>query len=212
MEKKERGTFVCLEPLCYKGFTSKLTLQKHVHRVHPKYLCPDCGINFSSQAKCLNHKCEKKSVIDGGGGVGVARKHREDPFRHFVEGGKYDIVAKIRQKLSKEQNDILDTFTLTSQEFEKDPDNFKTIISVFYNVGKIVAELEPLKLVSEDSKYYLQINMRRFLHSIENLKPHLFKTIKRERVINQTFQTTMISAAKTGFSKKEFSWWPHSDK
>merc|ERR1712228_1017153 len=106
------------------------------------------------------------------------KKEIEEKARPFIAGGKHDVVEKVKTRLTQDQRETLQTFAMKSEIVDRDRENFQRLFSVFYYIGKNLAEFKPPKLSAPESKMYFHHNFNRLLQSVDNLGPIYRKHIK----------------------------------
>ena len=178
---------MCQKPFCFKLFENETRLKNH----HVQN--PNCGAWFSIQTTPLESEC--KNNIDGLVKDGTSK---EKPRTLPAEVETYDVVEKIQSMLSKDQQQVIDTFVMKTDSLKEDKDNFENLFSTFYYIGKLIAEVKPMQLNAEESKLFLRYNMRKFLPSVQNLRPILTRNLKGPR--SPRMQVRLTKAAYNGFS------------
>ena len=200
----------CDEPFCYKIFQTNFNLRRHQRKMHGSHPCPDCGVTFRNQSELTKHKCGDKEFKK----VTKAAKLEEEKTKAFVSGGKHDVVDNIKSRLSEKQKETLMKFKTDLKLIEGDDSDVKALLSVFYYVGKLLAEFEPLDLSPEESKLYLHHNSYRFLDTVESLKPYYKRLVQKIKnkdcVKSKSLKIRILQTIDTGFRKKNFAWWPHA--
>ena len=194
---KDTILWKCNEPLCFKEFQAEHLLIQHQKRYHPTFECPDCGLKFVFKIQMNQHKCiGKKSET-----MKEELKAKEDLTRMFSEGGECDMVEKVKEKLTNDQKQILDTFVLKTENVNEDQKNFKKLFSAMYYVGKFLGELEPKHLTAEQSKSYLEFNANRFLQTTGNGQFESSKRLVGEKDA-LPFKARLIRSINGGYNKK----------
>ena len=190
--KHQKSLLMCEKPFCFKLFKNEENLKSH------HYQQPNCGSWFSSPTK-PQESSESKNEIDGL--VGATSK--ENPRTLLSEVETYDVVDKIKSMLSKDQQRVIDTFVMKTDNLKDDKDNFENLFSTVYYIGKLMAEVKPKQFNAEESKLYLRYNMRKFLPSVENLRPILLRKLNYEigtRKTARRLQEKLTKAGYNGFS------------